>query len=92
MRSAQLLYCIIISKGYCVRKEEGFDAFPLKNFGNESAYAEISVEECQLLCQMTKGCLYFGYNNIRTECYLKYGMGIGHSLTFFNIGPKFCPG
>ena len=75
-------------------KGDSYIGFPLLNFGGSNSYQKITLEECQLLCQITDGCLYFGYNSRGTNniCSLKYGMGQMEKKSWMEIGPKFCPG
>ena len=52
-----------------------YSGFPLNNFEAVNFYEELSLDECQYLCQITDQCLFFNYSNQSRICYLKHGMG-----------------
>ena len=39
-----------------------------------SDYGQVTPDECQYLCQITKECLYYNHNK-HGVCWLKYGIG-----------------
>ena len=53
-----------------------FQGFALSNHRGTDYYSRIdSKEECQTLCDLTKGCNFFNYDRTRRKCSLKYGVG-----------------
>ena len=53
---------------------------PLNNKnGGKNLFKQLTLSECQELCQITENCFYF--NHVDDECSLKYGMGKKCSVT-----------
>ena len=48
--------------------------FPLYNYEGSSVYSQVTVDECQYLCQITDLCRYFNYGSDKF-CNLKFGVG-----------------
>ena len=67
------VYNCFISDNY-PRIRHHYDGFHLYNQAGLSCYQYLSLDECQLLCQITDQCLYFNANS-QQHCCLKYGVG-----------------
>ena len=53
-----------------------FIGFPLLNYGDINLYKEVETkDDCQVLCDLAKGCNVFNYNAGFKNCHLKYGAG-----------------
>ena len=71
--------------------------FPLKNNGGTNSFHNLTLSECQKLCEITENCLYFKLNESLTEtnCQLYYGMGHWElsisSLSKMYFGHKYNP-
>ena len=72
-----------------------YQGFPLNNYGGKNFYQEVSVEECQYLCEITDQCQYFNYNidenSFSNTCFLKYGVGRKEDFNGL-FGHKYSPG
>ena len=71
---------------------EGYDLNDDPNGGNYGAGDGMrdSTEECQRLCQITKGCALFTYKPAKKECWLKTN-DTGRTLQDGVIsGQKYC--
>ena len=56
-----------------------YQGYPLFNYAGVSTYSQVTVDECQYLCEISDLCRYFNYVN-KTEqyehaCFLKFGVG-----------------
>ena len=53
------------------------EGFALKKKGGNNAYPNLTLGECQELCEITDNCLYFKLDSYPTgrNCQLFYGMG-----------------
>ena len=70
-----------------------YTGFPLSNYNDKNFYKEIfSVEECQILCDITFGCNFFIYDRQQTACFLKYGLGTREKKIDVKFGFKSCQG
>ena len=71
--------------------------FALKNEGGTNSFHNLTLSECQKLCEITENCLYFKLNESLTEtnCQLYYGMGHWElsisSLSKMYFGHKYNP-
>ena len=69
-----------------------YQGFPLRNYGNfHNIYSQVTVDECQYLCEISDLCQYFNYVTetdmdvgedededmvtLYKACYLKFGVG-----------------
>ena len=50
-----------------------YQGFPLTNYGGKNVYSQVTVNECQYLCEITTLCRYFNY--LDKYCNLKFGVG-----------------
>ena len=75
----------------CIRTQQIYSGFPLNNKNNRNRYEKVeSADDCQKICQATKGCNFFNFG--QNQCWLKYGIGKKDAKNGFFFGPKFCPG
>ena len=79
----------------CPIQNYHYAGFLLNNNKGENDYEDVTVEECQILCQKTHGCMFFNYNNKSKTCWLKWGVGIKQESKYQDsteqFGPKNCP-
>ena len=74
-----------------------YEGFGLKRHEGNNVYTWINtVEECQLLCQITEGCNFFNTDLGTGKCWLKHGVGVKKTSptgnTNENFGAKYCSG
>ena len=84
--------CTNCDSSSCPGKSYYYSGFSIQNNKDKNEYKRVSLEECQLLCQKTQGCIFFNFDSATDSCWLKWGLGIyieGSSTDIF--GPKNCP-
>ena len=80
-----------------------YQGFPLRNYGNfHNIYSQVTVDECQYLCEISDLCQYFNYISEKQQgtppktyyelCYLKFGVGEKKAVTNGTFGYKYSPG
>jgi hypothetical protein len=76
----------------CLLNSYQFSGFPLwGNIHHTNEYKSVyNSDDCQKLCQKTRGCFYFSWKP--NKCWLKWGMGIQTATQDVIAGPKYCPG
>ena len=61
-----------------------YQGYPLRNFGPSNIYSQVTVDECQYLCEISGLCRFFNYikknDKLKDACFLKYGTGERVSL------------
>ena len=60
-----------------------------KNYAR-GAGRQNSYEDCQKLCQETRGCMFFTYDSSDNDCYLKDNYTGRKSHSGAVSGPKYC--
>ena len=90
------LFCWIQSKKIftdnCPVKNTQYDQFELRNNRGENSYKKLTLEDCQLLCQKTHGCIFFNHDERSKICWLKWGLGFTMQIKpYQQFGPKYCP-
>ena len=54
-----------------------FQGFPLLNHAGVHFYSRLgSKDDCQTLCDLSRGCNFFNYDFTLAKCHLKYGVGV----------------
>ena len=71
-------------------ENQHYSGFPLYNNAGNNYYKKVTLEECQKLCKMTHGCMFFNFD--KDTCWLKWGLGYKITGGKFGLGPKNCPG
>ena len=70
-----------------------FQGFPLLNHAGVHFYSRLdSKDDCQTLCDLSRGCNFFNYDFTFKKCYLKYGVGIKVSSVGVYFGSKTVKG
>ena len=67
------------------------DGYSLKNKEGTNIFPNLSLRECQILCEITDYCLYFKLIKDKSQCKLMYGMGIKTFDTNTIFGHKYNP-
>ena len=56
-----------------------YQGYPLVNYARFNFYSQVTVDECQYLCEISDLCQYFNYvyknENYEHACFLKFGVG-----------------
>ena len=52
-----------------------YKGFPLLNKMDQDYYILKALDDCQVLCRLTKHCHYFNYDSENNYCHLKFGLG-----------------
>ena len=56
-----------------------YQGYPLANYAGSNIYSQVTVDECQYLCEISDLCRYFNYvnknKNYEQACFLKFGVG-----------------
>ena len=79
----------------CISSRVKYEGYSLKRHNGNNVYSWVNtVEECQLLCQITKGCNFFNIDLASGNCWLKHGVGVKKTTGSLNdnFGAKYCPG
>ena len=71
-----------------------YQGYPLKNYAGVNSFSQVTVDECQYLCEIFDLCRYFNYVNKNEEyekaCFLKFGVGrLATDEKFIGEGPSF---
>ena len=56
-----------------------YQGYPLANYAGSNTYSQVTVDECQYLCEISDLCRYFNYVNkneyYEQACFLQFGVG-----------------